>query len=109
MAKGEYIKFLDADDVLLVDCLSKQVSQINKLKENQIPFGDYQHIDEAGKLISNYVFSENKSMLDELKQDQPFFFFKYWHVLISAPLLRRNDLLKIGGFDKKLRRGQEYD
>ena len=109
LAKGEYVKFLDADDVLFADCLSKQVSQINNLKENQIPFGDYQHIDETGNLISNFVFSDNQSMLDVLKEDQSFFFFKYWHVLISAPLLRRRDLIKIGGFDKKLKRGQEYD
>lgn len=109
LAKGEYIKFLDADDILFLDCLSNQISQIHQLKSNQIPFGDYCHIDDKGELLGCFLFEKNNNMLSILEQDQPFFFFNYWHVLISAPLLRREDLIKIGGFDIDLKRGQEFD
>ncbi len=105
LAKGEYVKFLDADDVLAIDCLEKQIEQIATLKEYQIPFGDYNYIDGSGKVISEYKFN----FANELQSDQDYFFFAHWEVLITCPLYRLEKLRKIGGFDEKLKRGQETD
>lgn len=109
MAMGEYLKFLDADDILEKDCLKNQIEQIKTLKENQVPFGDYDNIDESGKKMSTFLFSEHQDMLDVLRTDQSYFFFKYWHILISSPLLRKKDLIDCGGYDVELKRGQESD
>lgn len=109
LASGEYLKFLDADDILEKDCLKNQMEQIKTLKENQVPFGDYDNIDESGKRLSTFLFSEHQDMLDVLRTDQPYFFFKYWHILISSPLLRKKDLVACGGYDVELKRGQEFD
>lgn len=109
LASGEYLKFLDADDILEKDCLKNQIEQIKTLKENQVPFGDYDNIDESGKEISAFTFSEHQDMLDVLRKDQPYFFFHYWHILISSPLLRKKDLVACGGYDVNLERGQEFD
>ncbi len=109
MSSGEYLKFLDADDILEKDCLKNQLEQIKSLNDNQVPFGDYDNIDEYGKEISTFLFSEHPDMLDILRKDQPYFFFNYWHILISSPLLRKKDLVACGGYDVELKRGQESD
>ena len=104
-AKGEFVKFLDADDILESDCLAIQVQQMNELSEHQIPFGDYCNVDKVGKVISRYVFDSQ----DALSQDAVYFFFCDWHILISAPLHRTDLLREIGGFNESLQRGQESD
>lgn len=104
-SQGEFIKFLDADDVLDPHCLSVQVAQIMQLPETQIPFGDYCFINKDGGLIYQHAFSWE----EDLARDQELFFYNHWEVLISTPLHRRIELLSVGLFDEKLARGQEYD
>lgn len=106
-ANGEYIKFLDADDKLMPTCLEEQVQQIQSLRDNQIPFGYYGHIDEKGTLVSQYHFSQED--LSEMQEDAVYFFFHNWHMLISAPLHRTSILKQLGGFDEALPRDQEFD
>ena len=104
-ARGEYIKFLDADDILDKDCLKNQIEQIASLNSNQIPFGDYDYIDSEGKSLRSFTFE----MEDELKADRVAFFYSRWQVLITCPLHRKCLLEKIGGFDESFKRGQEAD
>lgn len=104
-ANGEYIKFLDADDMLFPDALRLQVEQIANLKERQIPFGDYDNVDEAGNFVLEFVFAQQS----QLKEDPVYFFFSEWRVLISCPLHRTALLREIGGFNESLMRGQEAD
>ena len=104
-ARGEYIKFLDADDVLEKDCLATQVVQIRELSAHQIPFGDYCNVDQNGKICSKYVFNRQRDLL----ADPVYFFFSEWRVLISCPLHRTSLLREVHGFDESLPRGQESD
>lgn len=104
-AKGKYIKFLDADDILEPKCLEMQVGQIEALSARQIPFGDYYNVDKDGHVLNQYVFNRE----DELKEDEVYFFFSDWHILITAPLHRTELLREIGGFNESLKRGQESD
>ena len=106
-ARGEYVKFLDADDVLAEDCIEKQIEQIRVLKENQIPFGDYDYIDKNNKHLREFSFGSE--LVKQLVADQPYFFFSRWEVLITSPLHRLNHLLSVGGFDVSFKRGQESD
>lgn len=106
-AVGKYLKLLDADDILCSDCLLEQVQQMENLRSNQIPFGDYGHIDAEGNVIASYEYE--KKHLDLLNQDQVYAMFCYWQILITAPLHRTNLLKKIGGFDTNLPRHQETD
>lgn len=106
-AKGEYIKFLDADDILDKDCLKIQLEQIQTLQSNQIPFGDYGRIDRDSKKISDYSFSSG--MLQQLQNDPIAFTFFHWEILITCPLHRKKQLQEIGLFDKWLPRHQETD
>lgn len=106
-ARGEYVKFLDADDILCPNCLEEQVQQIEQLQPNQIPFGDYGHIDADGKVIGRYVYGQEH--LNLLNRDQVYAMFCYWQILITAPLHRMELLQLIGGFDTSLPRHQETD
>lgn len=104
-AKGEYIKFLDADDELLPQAIEMQVIQSNGLNENAIVFGDFNFINQEGKIISSHKFNNS----NKLNQDPESFFLNNWEILISCPLHKKAYLENIGGFDENLPFGQESD
>ncbi|BAY66030.1 family 2 glycosyl transferase [Calothrix brevissima NIES-22] len=105
LAKGEYIKFLDADDVLLPDCIEKQLAQTTQLTSSgkAIVYGDAIWINREGEPIPGYPLRPRKSDEDAIAHilaNSP---------LTSCPLHKREYLLEIGGFDPSLPRGQEFD
>lgn len=104
-ASGEFIKFLDADDILEPGCLETQMKQIKELSERQIPFGDYYNVDKVGNITSRYIFDKQEM----LNADPVYFFFIEWHILISTPLHRTTLIREIGGFNESLNCGQELD
>lgn len=105
VAKGEFIKFLDADDWLDKDVLKKQVDQIRLLKHNQIPFGDLTRVNKSGEEIDSLPFRHSNL----LKADQCAFFIRNTEIVTASPLHRKSLLLNIGGFDESLTAGQEVD
>lgn len=102
-AKGEYVKFLDSDDVLYPDAVVIQMEQQTELGENEVVFGDFDFIDEDGKVFYQNSFDEKSY----LSSDQDFWFLNNWEMLITCPLHKRDYLLAYKGFDNKLRSGQE--
>ena len=60
-AKGEFIIDLAADDVLLPNCIEKQVKtfQNSKFKNLAIVYGNLTEIDENGNFIENYYTEED--------------------------------------------------
>ncbi len=105
IAKGEYIKFLDADDVLLPDCLEKQVAESKQLppQRKAIVYGDAIWVDKNDQHINSCPLRPRQPEEDTIAHilaNSP---------LTSCPLHKREYLLEIGGFDPSLPRGQEYD
>ncbi len=105
LAQGTYIKFLDADDVLLPDAIERQVRQSQEIPDNQkaIVYGEAQWVDQYRNPISGYPLRPRKPNEDTIT-----------HILTacpltSCPLHRRDYLLEVGGFDPHLPRGQEHD
>jgi glycosyltransferase involved in cell wall biosynthesis len=105
LARGEYIKYLDADDILLPDCLDRQIQQASDLdpERKTIVYGDAVRIDRAGNPLPSYPLQSRQPAEDPIA-----------HILAhcpltSCPLHKRDYLQAIGGFDPQLPRGQEHD
>lgn len=102
-AQGEFIKFLDSDDVLYPDAVATQLKQQAGLGENEVVFGDFDFINKQGEVFYQNSFDENAY----LATNQDLWFLKNWEMLITCPLHRRDNLLENKGFDDRLRSGQE--
>lgn len=102
-AKGEFVKFLDSDDILYPDAIAVQLEQQAELGENEVVFGDFDFIDERGEVFYQNVFEESWY----LSMDQDYWFLTNWEILITSPLHKRRFLMENKGFDNRLRGGQE--
>jgi glycosyltransferase involved in cell wall biosynthesis len=105
LAKGEYIKFLDADDELMPEAIEKQVEFSKNLGENEIVFGDYFFLDDDNNYIGHYHFTKEEKLIS----NPVIFFLSEWEILISCPLHRKEILEKLKGFDERLPFGQENE
>ncbi|WP_263841234.1 glycosyltransferase [Salinibacter sp.] len=106
MAQGEYVKFLDADDVLVDGCIGRQVEQAEALPDDQkaIVFGDAIWVDEAGNELNGY-----SDLRGRKSGEDPVTHLLHSNPLTSCPLHRREYLQEVGGFDTSLPRSQEHD
>ena len=105
-SRGKYIKFLDADDYLLKGMLKRQLEIVQNYCScgNQILFGGYR-TDNLLDPVNYLHINHNLRTGDEISLD-----WLIWNqILITPPLHHRSLLVDIGGFNYKLRRGQEYD
>jgi glycosyltransferase involved in cell wall biosynthesis len=104
-ANGTYIKFLDADDILLPDCIERQIQQSQSIAGDRkaIVYGEALWVDQHRQPIPSYPLRPRQVDEDWIA-----------HILTacpltSCPLHKRDYLLEINGFDPTLRRGQEHD
>ncbi len=106
LASGDYVKFLDADDILALGCLESQISAIQSLglTERQIIFGDHVPVDETGAALPRpYRYSKIEDC------EAPFEWLLECGPMTSSPLYPRKALLEVGGFDVTVKRGQEHE
>lgn len=103
-AKGKYIKFLDADDLLVSDALELQVEFTENLQPDEIVFGYCSVCDVNLTFIRNYRYEENFNEKTEILN----ICFSQ-AILTSLPLHRRELLVENGGFSIQLPYGQEED
>lgn len=97
-AKGEYIQFLDADDLLEPDKIAHQVNLLNEHNYPDIIAADYYRQSVNG----------NRNLFQVNHRD-------YWLALLytqlgitSANLFKTSFVKKVGGFDVTLKSSQEY-
>jgi glycosyltransferase involved in cell wall biosynthesis len=106
IAKGEYIAFLDHDDLWLPEKLEKQVELLDSNKELGLVYSDsYIIIDEEGDFEKN-TYSQNikpfrGNVLNEL-------LYANFIPLLTA-IIRKEVLNKVGMFNPKYKICEEYD
>lgn len=105
IATGEYIKFLDADDILLPDCLERQVERASQLSSERkaIVYGEAIWINRDGEPLPS------NPLLPRQVNEDPIAHILSQCPLTSCPLHKRDYLLEIGGFDPSIPKGQEHD
>lgn len=96
---GEFIQYLDSDDLLFPDKLMQQMAYLIRHPECDGVFGDWKTgLPDDNILVRGYA-SEN--MIDQFLGDRCI------HTL--SFLMRRNFVLQVGGWDPEIRRNQEID
>lgn len=100
LAQSDFVKFLDADDLLAPGCLERQIAEIQCLGPYDVVYGDYETVDAQGfRKMQRNIDLRPGSLADMVRAD----------IMTTPPLHRRNLLEAVGGFDEKLRRGQEWN
>ena len=101
LAKGEWIQFLDADDLLLPDKIKHQLKLISKIKKESIAFI-------AASYIKRNLFNEESKqlMLEKNKYLAPFInqcgntCSNLWH---------KQSILEVGGWNEDIKSSQETE
>lgn len=96
-AKGDYIAFLDDDDLFLPQKIEKQIEFLEFQKKYDAV---YNLVSINGKVVKSENLSGN--LLKELLMEQTAMF-------TSSLLFRKEALKTIGGFDENFRRHQDYE
>ena len=101
-AKGDYIIFLDADDILAPDCLEKRINHFNKNKYYDymvFPMGTFfQRIGDSKSIWNDF----NGNLLKRfLSHNLP------WHTMMV--LWKRTCLIKLNGFQVEFSRSQDVE
>ncbi|MDZ7714577.1 MAG: glycosyltransferase [Balneolaceae bacterium] len=103
LAKGEYITFLDADDILPAESLSKRLKIAQETNADMV-IGGFETFDESGML--NYRKAPDKSS-EELIHSLLYAIKSPIH--LNSMLIKRSLLAEVGAFDEQLLRGQDKD
>ncbi|MGI8499583.1 MAG: glycosyltransferase [Hassallia sp.] len=102
-AVGEFISFLDADDIWTPEKLATQLQAIDKNPTTKVAYSWTDYIDENGKFVSSGThISLNGNVYEQL-------LVKNFLENGSNPLICRDALLAVGGFDESLVAGQDWD
>ncbi|WP_024931121.1 glycosyltransferase family A protein [Methylophilus sp. OH31] len=98
-ARGEFVKFLDADDYLEKDCIALQVEEALKHDNNTIVYGNF-------TIVSKNTLKPVNTRIAPKNQTATLLFSD---LLTTTPLHRRYMLEAIGGFDTRFKNGQEWN
>lgn len=103
MAKGEFVVFLDADDYLLHGKISAQLAAFDALPGLGIVHSGWRYVSEAGDPLGDRTpWLEHREL--DLKT------WLLWKpVFLGAMMLRRDEVIRAGGFDTSLKQAEDLD
>ncbi|MEQ8998305.1 MAG: glycosyltransferase [Coleofasciculus sp. B1-GNL1-01] len=102
-AQGDYIAFIDADDLWTADKLEAQYKALQDNPQAALAYSWTDWIDESGELLKrgSYI-TESGDVLSKLLLND-------FVANGSNPLIRRQALLEVGGFDESLSNAHDWD
>ncbi len=102
-SKGEFIQFLDSDDVIVSDKIEKDVAELNGNPELGMVYSKVVYVDKSGAAIGDKV-SGSPLVGTEIKNAAA---RNCWHTI--APLYRRSTCEKIGPWAEDLRGTEDLE
>jgi glycosyltransferase involved in cell wall biosynthesis len=102
-ASGEFITFLDADDLWTPDKLEAQLTALQKDPEAAVAYSWVDRIDENGKFLGH------GSRIDKTGNIYAELLWRNFLDTGSNPLIRRYALTDIGNFDESLTNAEDWD
>jgi len=118
VAKGKYIAFLDSDDIVMNNSLSKRLNYLEDNVNVNIVTGDFVAFENVDEIVKNkgYCSLTFENIGYQVKSDQHIFtkpidfFVKYFCVIwMGAVMVRRNHIEKIGFFDESMTHGEDEE
>ncbi|NLT72664.1 MAG: glycosyltransferase, partial [Chloroflexi bacterium] len=106
LAQGEYIAFLDSDDLWLPEKLEKQVAYLEEHPDAGAVFAEAWIIDGLGQRVSDRRASTGIT-LDDLSLEG--LCFEDCLLLPSTVVLRKALVAAAGGFDVEIHHGEDYE
>ena len=103
-SKGEYIAFLDADDIWSYNKIEKQIRVLENNLDVGFVYCDNFFVDEERKTIPNYG-----GKIKLVHGDITIELFCNRFIFVQAVVLRKKCLEKVGLFNEKLLVGEDYD
>jgi len=101
---GEFIAFLDADDIWEDEKLAKQIAALQSDPKAGFVYTDNDFIDESGAIIENYI-RKVKMVRGNVLLD----LFCDHFLMTPAVMMRRACLERVGLFNEDLKVGEDYD
>ncbi|MEH1862396.1 MAG: glycosyltransferase [Nostoc sp.] len=103
LAVGEFVSFLDADDLWTPDKLQSQLKALQENPTATVAYSWTDYIDENSEIVlSGTHVTANGDVYEKLLLTN---FLENG----SNPLIRREALIKLGGFDESLSAAQDWD
>ncbi len=114
-ARGEFLAFLDADDVWFPGKLEAQVRYLDLHREVGVVFGGFTRwqADTQGRFAPAHELVQNCSNVIDCESDRSGWL--YTRLLLgllvgmNTAMIRREILDAIGGFNESMRQGEDYD
>jgi len=108
-SKGEWIKFLDSDDVLYPNAVKELVSVGKNLKnkKNTILYSNYEKINSMGRTIQK-ISEKNFNNLDQFTFNSKLLFFDFLGYL-SSSLIHQSTVKSYGMFNEKFNYNEDWE
>jgi len=103
-SRGEFIAFVDSDDLLMPRCFELQVQALEKNPQAAFAYGKSGLVDEGGRCIKK-IFSTKKRRSGNIFEDLLFGSC----IRTDTAMFRKACFNDIGGYDKSLLRAQDWD
>jgi glycosyltransferase involved in cell wall biosynthesis len=101
-SKGEYLCFLDSDNLWEPDKVESQLREFEANPEADVIYGDIQAIDEAGSPLNIPNMKRHSGRITEMLLRDNF-------VTFNTAMIRRKCYEELGGLDERIFRADDYE